>query len=116
MKSKHALTEYSQFESDRLMFKRDQNLSKQTKNIKKICSQELDKMEKEKNIHKRDFNTKENEKKVKDQASTIASDINKNMKKMNNLTNEIMVCNDTFYGIEEDDEQEEQDEADAYEH
>jgi len=98
------------------MFKRDQNLTKQTKNIKKIGSQEFDKMEKEKNIHKRDFTTKENEKKVKDQASTIASDINKNMKKMNNLTNEIMVCTDTFYGIEEDDEQDEQDEADAYQH
>jgi len=34
------LTEYAQFENDRLMYKKDVNISKQTKNIKKIDSKE----------------------------------------------------------------------------
>jgi len=44
-------------------------------------------------MHKREFSQKENEKKVKDQGSTIASDINKNMKKMNNLSKEVTSAN-----------------------
>lgn len=95
-KDRHTLTEYSQFENDRLYYKKNQNLTKQTKNVKKMNSYELEKLEKQKNIYKRDFTEKEKEKKVKDQASTIASDINKNMKKMNNLTTEVMGAADTF--------------------
>jgi len=71
-------------------------LTKQTKNVKKLNSFEIEKIEKQKNMYNRDFSVKENEKKVKDQASTIASDINKNMKKMNNLTTEVMGAADTF--------------------
>jgi len=78
------------------MYKKNQNLTKQTKNVKKLNSFEIEKIEKQKNMYNRDFSVKENEKKVKDQASTIASDINKNMKKMNNLTTEVMGAADTF--------------------
>lgn len=105
--SKHSLTEYSEFEGARLLYKKNQNLVKQSKSIKKLSSLEIDKLEKNKNIHKRNFSVKEGEKKVKDQASTIASDINKNMKKMNNLTKEVTQMAETFYGIEEEKDEEE---------
>jgi hypothetical protein len=82
-------TEYAQFENDRLLYKKDVNISKQTKNIKKLDHKETEKIDKQRNIHNRDFTQKEKDKKVNDQAAMIASDINKNMKKMNNLTKEV---------------------------
>lgn len=86
---KDQLTEFLQFENDRLMYKKDTNIQKQTRSLRKLDAKEFEKLDKLRNIHNREFTQKEKEKKVKDQASTIASDINKNMKKMNNLTKEV---------------------------
>lgn len=71
------------------MYKKDTNIQKQTRSLKKYDSKEFEKLDKLRNIHNREFSQKAKDKKVKDQASTIVSDINKNMKKMNNLTKEV---------------------------